>query len=150
LTDANSTTNKLAKYNLDTAKFNYGQLSIEAKQKADKVADDLKNGTMSRLQAQSAIDHAGDSAAANAADLAWKQSDKNPANAKVDTTQSFTIDDWGKVLDNEFLPKYDNTGAVTQPGVVGGPIREQRILNLGLSYDMTKALYLRYNIPMPK
>lgn len=56
LTDPNSITNQMNRLGLDTAKFNYTQLSIEAKQKADQVASDLASGRMSRAEAQARID----------------------------------------------------------------------------------------------
>ncbi|HEY5586707.1 MAG TPA: hypothetical protein VIK78_19735 [Ruminiclostridium sp.] len=81
MSDPNSVTNQMAKLGLNTARFNYSQLSVEAKQKADMVLNDLANGRMSRASAQSSIDHAGDSYAANMAQLAWQKSSENPDNA---------------------------------------------------------------------
>ena len=70
-------------------------------------------------------------------------------NAKNNSNSAFTIDDWAKTLDNEFLSKRDSSGAVVTPGITSNVEREKRILGLGLSADMTRALYQRYNIPLP-
>jgi hypothetical protein len=128
LTDPNSITNQMNKLGLDTAKFNYAQLPIEAKQKADQIASDLASGRMSRAQAQATIDHMGDS-------------------AKVD---SFTLDDWAKTLDAEFLPKTDSYGNILSPGVTDNVQREKRILDLNLDANMTAQLYKKYGIPIPQ
>ncbi|AEY66593.1 hypothetical protein [Clostridium sp. BNL1100] len=69
-----------------------------------------------------------------------------PTNSKEST---FSIDDWAKVLDDEFMPKYVN-GSLVSNGNTNTESRESRILGLNLSNDMTKALYKRYNIPLPR
>lgn len=68
----------------------------------------------------------------------------------INNAVNFSIDDWGRTLDNEFIPKYDSYGEVINNAVTDQAAREQRILELGLPDDMTEALYKRYNIPLPQ
>lgn len=73
------------------------------------------------------------------------QNANKPANA-----DRFTLDDWAKTLDAEFLPKYDSYGTPITPGVTDKVAREQRILDLNLDPDLTAQLYRRYGIPIPQ
>lgn len=83
-------------------------------------------------------------------DNQYKKAQIDSLQGKYNTNTTFTIDDWGKTLDNEFIPKYDTYGDVKVPGITNAADREKRILDLGLPSDMTKALYQRYGIPLPK
>lgn len=69
-------------------------------------------------------------------------------NAGSDKDSTFTLDDWSKVLDEEFSPKYVD-GRLVKNGADKYTM-ENRILGLGLSSDMTKAFYKRYDIPLPR
>ena len=66
---------------------------------------------------------------------------------KVD---SFTLDDWAKTLDAEFLPEYNSFGSQISPGITDPKVREQRILDLNLDSGMTAQLYRKYGIPLPQ
>jgi hypothetical protein len=76
------------------------------------------------------------------------------ANAARSNTSSkpdtYNLDDWGKILDNEFLPKYDSDGVKVLPGITDNTERERRILSLGLDQTLTAELYKRYGIPIPQ
>lgn len=115
------------------------------KQQAMELAVAQANINQSNASAAAAIMNA----RTNQDQLAWAKSLNNPANQKINSNSAFTIDDWAKTLDNEFLPKIDSYGNVVSSGITNNVEREKRILGLGLPSDMTKALYQRYNIPLP-
>lgn len=115
------------------------------KQQAMELAVAQANINQSNASAAAAIMNA----RTNQDQLAWTKSPNNPANQKINSNSAFTIDDWAKTLDNEFLPKIDSSGNVVSSGITNNVEREKRILGLGLPSDMTKALYQRYNIPLP-
>jgi hypothetical protein len=82
----------------------------------------------------------------------------NANTAKINATKSgtkspktdiFTLDDWAKILDSEFLPKYDSYGNVIVQGISDKLTREQRILDLNLDEGLTEQLYKKYGIPIP-
>jgi hypothetical protein len=140
LTDPNSVTNQMNRLGLDTAQFNYSQLSVTAKQQAQQVANDLENGRMSRAQAQSSINHAGDSYASAQNRLAW-DSDlvNNPANQKATQTNTNTADDYASTINALYISngKFDKAGVKTY---IDG------LMNSGVPESITDSLAARYGI----
>jgi len=147
LTNYYSTTNKLARMNFDIAKFNYSQLDVTAKQLVDKIADDMANSKISRAQAQSQIDHAGDSAAANAAQLAWAKDPTNPANTKPNTTTTNTVDDFASTINATFVQSPNvNNGYVSSIDTAGIKKYIDGLIQSNVSESITDSLAARYGI----
>lgn len=64
---------------------------------------------------------------------------------------SFNLDDWGRTLDAEFLPRQDSNGnIISNTGITDPATRRQRILSLGLSDSSTDQLLMKYGLPINK
>ena len=146
LTDPNSMTNQMNRLGLDTAKFNYSQLSIQAQQQAAQVANDLANGVMSRAQAQSAIDHAGDSYAAQMAGLAWDQSPDNPSNqrtAAATNPNANTLKDYASFIDSQYMKDANGNPVIQKSGIQK---YLDSLINMGVDPEIIDSLAARYGI----
>ena len=140
LTDPNSLTNQMNKLGLDTAKFNYTQLPVQAQQQAQQVANDLANGAMSRAQAQSSIDHAGDSAAASQNSLDWAKSKDNPSNwTSTKDPNANTAADFASVINAQFMAGGTLDSAGVKSYLVG-------LMNSGVDSTIIDSLAARYGI----